>query len=110
MKQRSTAKYLSIYEVNTRVWLTELSQHLGGKVTLDDIPDTSLDEFVQLGFDWIWFLSVWSPGAEARKISRKNIAWRQRVDVGSDELLPTRWTVLPSAAVPEHGHGTMEIA
>ena len=29
----------SLYQINTRVWLTELSHKLGRPATLDDIPE-----------------------------------------------------------------------
>ena len=35
--------YPSLYQINTRVWLTELSRPLGRPATLDDIPDAELD-------------------------------------------------------------------
>jgi glycosidase len=68
--------YPSLYQVNTRVWLTELSHNLDRNATLDDIPDTELDRFAENGFDWIWFLSVWTTGEGARNISRENPEWR----------------------------------
>jgi hypothetical protein len=77
-------RYPSLYQVNTRVWLTALSQQLNRSVTLDDIPDTALDEFVRLGFDWIWLLSVWTTGERAQKISRENPGWR----IEFEETLP----------------------
>jgi hypothetical protein len=40
-----------VYQVNTPVWLTELSRTLGRAATLDDIPDAKLDRLVQMGFD-----------------------------------------------------------
>ncbi len=52
-------EFPSLYQVNTRVWMTELSIKLGRQATLDDIPDSALDHFKEMGFDWIWFLSVW---------------------------------------------------
>ena len=52
-------RYPSLYQVNTRVWLTQLSRELGRPATLDDVPDEALDRFASLGFDWIWLLSVW---------------------------------------------------
>ena len=68
--------YPSLYQINTRVWLTELSQGLNRKATLDDIPDNELDKLAEMGFDWIWFLSVWRTGELARKVSRYNPEWR----------------------------------
>ena len=45
-------------QINTRMWMTELSRALGRRATLDDILDTELDRLAQMGFDWVWFLSV----------------------------------------------------
>ena len=59
--------YPSLYQINTRVWLTEISQCLKRKATLDDIPDSELDELAETGFDWIWFLSVWYDGPGRKK-------------------------------------------
>ncbi len=73
-------RYPSVYQINTRVWLTELSRKLGRRATLDDIPDAALDEFARQGFDWIWFLSVWQTGAFAQKISRSNPEWRHEFE------------------------------
>ena len=65
----------SLYQVNTRVWLTELSQALRRPAQLDDIPDAELDRLSRIGFDWIWFLSVWRTGIAGRKVSRGNRVW-----------------------------------
>jgi hypothetical protein len=67
----------SLYQINTRVWLTELSRRLGRPATLDDIPNAELDRLAELGFDWIWFLSVWQTGIAAQQVSRGNPEWRK---------------------------------
>ena len=69
-------RYPSLYQINTRVWLTRLSQTLGRPATLDDIPDADLDRLSAMGFDWIWLLSVWRTGLAAQQISRANPEWR----------------------------------
>ncbi len=66
----------SLYQINTRVYLTELSKKRGGHATLDDIPDSDLDRLAQMGFAWIWFLSVWQTGLAGQRISRTNPEWR----------------------------------
>jgi hypothetical protein len=73
---RNLPKYPSLYQVNTRVWLTQLSRDLGRHATLDDIPDIALDQLAEMGFDWIWFLSVWCTGELGRKVSLENPEWR----------------------------------
>ena len=76
----SAPRYPSLYQVNTRVCLTELTRALGRRATLDDIPDAALDEFARLGFDWIWWLSVWQTGPAAQAISRANSGWRREFE------------------------------
>jgi hypothetical protein len=87
----ATVLYPSLYQINTRVWLTELSQTLGRPATLDDIPDTGLDHLAQIGFDWIWLLSVWQTGLAAQKVSRRNPQWRREFqetlpDLSEDDI------------------------
>jgi hypothetical protein len=70
-------RYPSLYQVNTRVWLSELSRKLGRKATLDDTPNEELDRLASAGFDWVWLLSVWQTGPAGQAISRANSAWRK---------------------------------
>ena len=69
--------YPSLYQINTRVWLTELSRKLGRAATLDDVPDAELDRLAERGFDWVWFLSVWQTGPAGQRVSRANAEWRK---------------------------------
>lgn len=70
-----TPIYPSLYQVNTRVWLQQLTRSLARPATLDDIPDSALDEWVRLGFDWIYWLGVWQTGELAPQVSRTNPEW-----------------------------------
>jgi alpha amylase-like protein len=81
---RPGPRYPLLYQINTRVWLTELSGSLGRPATLDDIPDAELDRLAAMGFDWIWFLSVWQTGPAGQRVSRTNAEWRREFE----ETLP----------------------
>ena len=97
------SRYPSLYQINTRVWLTELSGYLGRRATLDDIPDTDLDRFAAMGFEWIWLLSVWETGSAGRQVSRTNAEWRREFkqtledlsedDIGGSGFAITGYTV-----------------
>jgi glycosidase len=97
--------YPSLYQINTRVRLTELSRTLGRAATLDEIPDAELDRIAGMGFDWVWFLSVWRTGAVAQRISRSNPEWRREFeetlpdlreeDIGGSGFAITGYTVHP---------------
>jgi hypothetical protein len=98
--------YPSLYQVNTRVWLTERSRALGRPATLDDVPDTDLDRIAGLGFDWIWLLSVWRTGQAGQQASREGAEWRKEFqetlpDLSEDDIAGsgfaiTGYTVHPS--------------
>jgi glycosidase len=76
----------SLYQINTRVWLTQLSRVLGRRATLDDIPDAELDRLAGLGFDWVWLLSVWQTGPAAQQVSRSNPGWRHEFQATLPDL------------------------
>jgi hypothetical protein len=96
----------SLYQINTRVWLTELSQALGRPATLDDVPDAELDRLAKLGFDWIWLLSVWQTGPAGQRVSRENGEWRREFaetlpdlreeDIAGSGFAITGYTVNPA--------------
>ena len=65
--------YPSLYQINSRVWLTELSRKLGKRARLDDIPDAELDRLAEIGFDWVWFLSVWQTDMASQQVSRSTL-------------------------------------
>ena len=98
--------YPSLYQINTRVWLTELSRGLARPATLDDIPDRELDRVAKMGFDWVWFLSVWRTGLEGQRVSRANPEWRREFahtlpdlseeDIAGSGFAITGYTVHPA--------------
>ena len=81
-----TTRYPLLYQINTRVWLTEFSLALGRRATLDDIPDSELDRLAEQGFDWIWLLSVWQTGPGAQQVSRNNPEWRREFQATLPDL------------------------
>ncbi len=80
----SLPRYPLLYQINTRVWLTNLSRKLGRVATLDDIPAEELDDLAETGFDWVWLLSVWQTGTASQRVSRSNLAWQREFE----ETLP----------------------
>ncbi len=68
-------KYPSLFQINTRVRLSELSASLDRPATLDDITDAELDQLAHDGFDLVWFLGVWQTGEAARRVSASNPEW-----------------------------------
>ena len=58
-----------IYEINTWVWLEQLSAKLGRAIKLGDVPDAEWDAIARLGFDVVWLMGVWLRSGESRRIT-----------------------------------------
>jgi len=82
----SPLRHPALYQINTRVWLTDLSRSLGRPATLDDIPDAELARLAEMGFDWIWLLSVWRTGPAGQCVSRANPEWRREFEATLADL------------------------
>jgi hypothetical protein len=48
-----------MYETNTWIWLTDLSQRYGTSLDLSSVPSAEWDAIAAYGFDSVWFMGVW---------------------------------------------------
>ena len=69
-------KHPLIYEINTWVWLCELSRKYQRKVNLATVPEQEWDALAAYGFDAVWFMGVWqrSPAGIAVAMRNKGLA------------------------------------
>ena len=72
------------YELNTRVWLAELSCRYGYPVTLANVPDEELQKWSNFHFDVIWLMGVWETSPYSRELALQD-----------DDLLRYLGEVLP---------------
>src|SRR5512143_905660 len=61
-----------IYEINTWVWLSELSQKYRQPVNLATVPPEEWDQIAAFGFDAVWFMGVWERSPAGIAISMQN--------------------------------------
>lgn len=61
-----------IYEINTWVWLEELSLKARRPLTLALVPDAEWDHIAELGFDAVWLMGVWERSPEGIRIAAAN--------------------------------------
>ena len=52
-------RYPTIYEINTRVWLLELSAKAGCSVNLGSVPSPAWDRIADYRVDAVWLMGVW---------------------------------------------------
>jgi hypothetical protein len=65
-------KHPVIYEINTWVWLQELSQEYKGPVTLAKVPREKWDAIADLKVDAVWFMGVWERSPAGIAIANQN--------------------------------------
>jgi len=61
-----------IYEINTWVWLDELSRKYRMPVNLATVPKQEWDAIASDGFDAVWFMGVWERSPAGIGISMRN--------------------------------------
>jgi hypothetical protein len=67
-----TTTHPLVYEVNARVFLKELSEREGKRVTLGTIPDEVLQGWADEGLDAVWLMGIWSTGPTGVRIAREH--------------------------------------
>ncbi|WP_329444681.1 alpha-amylase family glycosyl hydrolase [Streptomyces canus] len=61
-----------IYEINTLVWLGELSDRYGRPVTLGDVPGEVWDSVALPGVDTVWLMGVWERSPAGLEIALRD--------------------------------------
>ncbi|MEU9166329.1 alpha-amylase [Streptomyces sp. NPDC048420] len=61
-----------IHEINTLVWLGELSRRHGRPVTLADVPGEVWDAVARPGVDTVWLMGVWERSPAGLKIALRD--------------------------------------
>ena len=69
---KSWRRHPVIYEINTWVWLSELSRKHKKPVTLATVPDVEWDAIASCGFDAVWLMGVWERSPAGIEISTRN--------------------------------------
>ena len=65
-------KYPTLYEINTWVWLAELSLKTGKSVELGSVPSAEWDTLAKYGFDAVWLMGVWERSPAGIAIANRN--------------------------------------
>ena len=61
-----------IYEINTAIWLGDLSRAAGRQVTLADVPASAWDDVTPAGADAVWLMGVWERSPAGLELANAN--------------------------------------
>ena len=65
-----------LYEINTRVWLAELSREYERPINLGNLPEEEIERLESYGLDAVWLMGVWAPSPASREIALSHAAMR----------------------------------
>ncbi len=65
-------RYPTIYEINPRVWLSELSERVGDSVNLSSVPPAEWDAIAKFRFDGVWLMGIWERSPAGIAIANRN--------------------------------------
>jgi glycosidase len=65
-------RYPTVYEINTWVWLSDLSRKHGKRIDLASVPPEEWDAIAGYGFDAVWLMGVWERSAAGIAIANAN--------------------------------------
>jgi hypothetical protein len=65
-------RYPTLYEINTWVWLTDISQKCGRNIDLSSVPSAEWDAIAAYGFDSVWLMGVWERSPAGIAIANQN--------------------------------------
>jgi hypothetical protein len=65
-------RYPTVYEINTWVWLSELSQKYRKAVDLASVPAVEWELIADYGFDAVWLMGVWERSPAGTMIANQN--------------------------------------
>jgi len=66
------ARYPTLYEINTWVWLAQLSKKHGRRIDLSSVPAAEWDAIAAYGFDGVWLMGVWERSPMGIAIANQN--------------------------------------
>ncbi len=69
-----------LYEINTWVWLEQLSAKFGRTISLGEVPDSEWEAVANRGFDIVWLMGIWQRSADSRRITLQDPANFQLYD------------------------------
>src|SRR5580700_10654130 len=81
-----------IYEVNTAIWLADLSRAAGRRVSLADVPEQAWDAVTPDGIDAVWLMGVWERSPAGLALANANVALQDSFraalpDVRTDDVI-----------------------
>jgi hypothetical protein len=97
-----------IYEINTQIWLYELSQQYGRSVQFDTVPAEEIERIAGCGFDAVWLMGVWTRSPQGRATAMHHPDLRRELqealpDLQDEDIIGSPYAVRSYSVDPAWG-------
>ncbi len=101
MVESNSENFPRIIEINTWSRLNDISQKYNTSITFQNIPLEDIMEITE-GFDWIWFMGVWTRSPRGKIIARNHPGLQKEFQLALNELTPEDIVGSPYAIFEYH--------
>src|SRR5689334_19591738 len=97
-----------IYEINTWVWLRDLSEASGRRLSLADVPEQIWDHLADLKISAVWMMGVWERSPAGVRLSLRNRTLQTELkqafpDLRTEDLIGSPYCVRSFVVDPRLG-------
>ncbi len=76
----------NIIEINTWVWLEELTKNYNKQIKLDTVPEEIFDTYLNK-FDAVWLMGVWERSLASKKIAQEHLGLQKEFHAALDDFV-----------------------
>jgi hypothetical protein len=97
-----------IYEIDTRVWLRELSLRRERELSLAEVPDEEIESIAGTGAGLVWLMGVWQTGRKSLEEAQKHPGLRAEyrsalADFVEDDIIGSPYAIADYVVSPALG-------
>jgi len=98
LKPSEIGQHQSLYLINTRLWIDQLSKKYNRSITIDTIPNTEWTNLFEK-YDYFWFMGIYTPSVASQEHAKK---WCHEFRYALPDLDPNKDVAASPFAIPEY--------
>ncbi|MFA5024924.1 MAG: alpha-amylase family glycosyl hydrolase [Candidatus Shapirobacteria bacterium] len=98
LKPSEIGHHQTLYLINTRLWIDQLSKKYDQPITIDTVPDSEWNDLFGK-YDYFWFMGIYTPSTASQEHAKK---WCHEFRYALPDLDPNKDVAASPFAIPEY--------
>lgn len=98
LKPSEIGQHQSLYLINTRLWIDQLSKKYNHPITVDTVPNAEWNNLFEK-YDYFWFMGIYTPSIASQEHAKK---WCHELRYALPDLDPNKDVAASPFAIPEY--------